>query len=388
MSTLKTRTFSTIVSSLAAGMQGRLSVFLDFAVGSAFRAVSEAIAGVLLWMQGMVVTVVMKTRLSTSFGADVDSYIADFGFMQRIGAVAATGLVVFSRHTASGAAPVIPVGATVQTNDGTQRFSVYADTTNPAYSATVVAGGGYIMPAQVTSLIVPVVSVTASTTNKSGKPGKNGNVAVGAISRLATSMPGVDSVTNPAAFSNGSDEETDVAVKQRFRDGIAALARATPAAIAFGIESLQTGLQVKVLSGSNLNGDLNPGMVSVVVDDGSGAISDTLRLQAARQANAYVAAGVRIGVFKAQKATVAVQMIVNVAEGYTRQNVVAVVKATVAANINSLGLGNGLGYFNVGAWALSVPGVTSIDSLTVNGGTADIPAIPRVTLKCNGVTAT
>jgi uncharacterized phage protein gp47/JayE len=390
MATLPTQSFSAIVSNIAAGMQGRISSFLNFAVGSILLAIAEAYAGVILWLQGMILSVAMLTRLSTSYGDDADSWAADFGIIERIGAVAATGLVVFSRYTPSGAAPIIPIGAQVKTTDGTQVFQVYADTTNPAYSPS--AGGtqsapiaGYIMPAQVASLIVPVVNITPNPANGQNAPGSNGNVAAGTISIIATAIAGVDSVANTAAFTNGSDRETDPAFKARFRLAIASLSRGTPVALKFCIVSLQTNFQVQVLPSITYGGVSTPGFVTVIVDDGSGQISSALVTEAGNAVNAYIAAGIRFGVYPAVRDNVKVQFTPTIAPGYYAPNVIAVASATIAANINALGLGNGIGYFNVGAWALAIPGITQIDNLTVNGSTADIAGDPHKTSKCTGV---
>jgi uncharacterized phage protein gp47/JayE len=391
MATLPTKSFSTIVSDIASGMQGRLSSFLNFAIGSVLRAIAESYAGVVLWLQGMILSVAMLTRLSTSYGEDADSWIADFDIIERLGAVAATGLVVFSRYTASAAAPIIPVGAQIKTADGSQAFMVYADTTNSAYSPT--AGGtaqnpvaGYVMPAQITSLVVPVVSITGNPNNLNNAPGSNGNVAAGAISVIAAEIQGVDAVTNPSSFSNGSDQETDEAFKARFRLAIKSLSRGTSDALTFSVVSLSTSFQAVVLPNQDYNGTTDYGMVTVIVDDGSGQIADSLLAKATNAIFSYIAAGIRCGVYKATRSNVAVQLTLAVAPGYYRPNVVAALSATIAANINSLGLGAGLGYFNVGAWALAVPGVAGIDNLTVNLGTADIAPSPYSTLKCIGVT--
>src|SRR4051794_8882880 len=97
MATLPTRSFNTIVSNISAGIQGRVSAFLTFAIGWVFRAIAESYAGVVLWLQGLTLEVAKLTRLATSYGADADSWIADWGIMTRLQAQPATGLLTFSR---------------------------------------------------------------------------------------------------------------------------------------------------------------------------------------------------------------------------------------------------------------------------------------------------
>lgn len=378
MTTLQTKGFSDIVGTIAAGMQGRISTnFLNFAKGSVLRALAEAYAGVGLWLQKLALDILRVTRLATSNGDDVDSWLADFGITTRLGAQAATGLVVFGRYTASAATPIIPIGVLVQTQDGLQRFAVYVDPANPLYSA---AASGYVMPAQVASVIVPV---------QAASPGSLGNVAAGAITLLATSVPGVDTVSNPAALTNGFDQELDADVKARFRLDILALSKGTRTAITAAIKGLRVGLQVSIQENVTLDGSPVPGMLTVVVDDGSGSLPDDLLL-ACRKAVAdddvgVRAAGVRIGIYRASVVYADVVMVIQSASGYYHPNVVAAVEAAVAYNIALGGLGAGLSYFDLSAWARSVPGCAKVLSVTLNGGQTDMPASLATTIKPGSV---
>jgi hypothetical protein len=378
MATLPTRSFSTIVSNIAAGMQGRVSTFLNFAIGSVLRAIAESYAGVCLWLQSFALEIAKLTRLATSYGSDADSWIADFGIITRLGAQPATGLVTFSRYTAAASAPVIPVGTTVQTTVGGISFAVYADTTNVAYSA---AAGGYIMAASTSSVSAPVRAVVAGTI---------GNIAAGAISLITSSVPGVDTVTNAGAFTNAIDFEADAAFKARFRLAINALAKGTEPAIGLAITSIQTGLQYTIQENTTYGGATQYGYVTVVVDDGSGNISSTL-LTAAQNAVASASGGVRaagviVGVFAATITNASVTATITSLPGYNHPTVVAQVISAITNNINALGLGNGLPFFDIPGWVMAVPGVQQISALTLNGGTSDIAASPLHTIKAATIT--
>ena len=328
----------------------------------------------------MIIEVAKLTRLSTSYGTDADSWMADFGLIARIGAVASTGQVTFARYTAGGAAPVIPVGATVKSAGRTalNRSPFYADTTNPAFSP--VAGGlgapGYIMPPEIASIDVPVQALVA---------GAAGNAGAATISQITSAIPGVDTVTNLSAFVTGSDFETDDGLKDRFRLAIASLSKATDAAITLAVTSIQTGMQVAIRDGYDLNGNFMPGMVSVIVDDGSGSPSNALVMACRIAVDAVRAAGVRIGVYGAQIVPAAVSVSFNTAPGYYAPMVEAQVTATIAAKINGLGLGQGLSYFDLAAWTKAVPGVAAITTLVLNNGVADMPADPRYTIKAANI---
>ena len=107
---LQVYNFSQIVSNIATAIQASASTALNFTAGSVLRAISEAVSGVVLWLQAIILQLLTLTRAATSVGADLDSWCADFGFF-RLAARAATGQVTFSRFTATQQA-VVPIDAT------------------------------------------------------------------------------------------------------------------------------------------------------------------------------------------------------------------------------------------------------------------------------------
>jgi uncharacterized phage protein gp47/JayE len=122
VSNLSTLAFTDIVRSVVAAIQAGATKLLKFTPGSVLLAIVEAIAGVVLWLQGLTVYILTITRFATSVGADADSWGADFGFT-REAAVAAKGQVTFTRFTTT-AQSVVPFGTVLQTQDGTQTFTV------------------------------------------------------------------------------------------------------------------------------------------------------------------------------------------------------------------------------------------------------------------------
>jgi uncharacterized phage protein gp47/JayE len=395
MTALDTRSQSTIVGTIAAGIQSRLtSVFLSFAKGKVLRALAETYAGNGLWLQKENLQIAMLARLATSYGSDIDTFVADFPLagVKRLGAQAATGLCVFSRYSVGPTFAYIPVGGTVRTTDGSQTFQVYADPTNPAYTASYVNAdgsfGAYVIPAQVSSITAPVIGITVGT---SGQSGSNSNVGAATIGLISSTMPGVDTVINPAAFTNGFDVEGDDSVKARFALAVAGRTGGTVPSFQSAIANLRVGLTCQVLQNQNLDGSSNPGMVTVIVDDGSGNISADLLSAAqaviASDAAGVHAAGIRVGVYAATQQAINVSMQIATRPGYVRQNVVAAVSAALASFINGLGQGATTAYFDLPAVAKAVPGVLEIDpnTYTLNGGTGDVLGTPQATPKANNI---
>ncbi|MCJ2084588.1 baseplate J/gp47 family protein [Methylobacterium sp. E-005] len=391
MTVLDTRSQSTIVGTIAAGIQSRLtSVFLNFAKGKVLRALAETYAGNGLWLQKENLQIAMLTRLATSYGSDIDTFIADFPLsgVTRLGAQAATGLCTFSRYTAGPTIAYVPVGGTVRTTDGSQTFQVYADATNPAYVATYVntdgSLGAYAIAAQVNSVTAPVIGATAGS---SGQPGSNGNVGASTIGLISSTMPGVDTVTNPAAFTNGFDVESDASVMARFALAVAGRGGGTIAAIQSAVANLKVGMTSVVLPNSDINGNFTPGVVSVIVDDGSGNISAALLAAAQTAVYSVIAEGIRPGIYAAALLPINVVMQITTAAGYVHQNVVAQVSAALALYLNGLGQGATVGYFELSTVACNVSGVAGIvpTSYTLNGGTSDITGTAQNTPKANNL---
>jgi uncharacterized phage protein gp47/JayE len=361
LAVLPTRSFNVLVQNIVAGIQGRASALIDFTVGSPLLAITEAIALVAMWLQAFALQILTVARLSTSTGTDVDSFVNDFG-VTRLPASTAGGVLTFSRFTASATSPFVPVGATVQTADGTVTVTVVADTTNANFSSAL---NGYSMPSGVTS-----VSVTA----QAGSPGTAGNIAAGTAIVVTTPLVGIDQVTNTLAFAGGQVAETDAALKIRFVLFILGLSQGN----LFGIESALANLNVSiaftVTDQMTFAGVAQSGFFYVVVDDGSGSPPSAFLLAAQNAVNAHRALGVDFSVFAPTLITANVSMTLTTATGFNHTAVATQVTAVINANILALGLGNGLPFSLLPVWAFSVMGVTNATAITLNGSTADIPA--------------
>ncbi len=237
---INTLSFTTLVRQQVAAIQAACSSVLTFVVGSLELARVQAIAGVSMWLQSLVMQLLTTTRLSTSSGSDVDSFVGDFG-LTREAAVQASGTVIFSRFTPTNAA-TIAVGSTVATSDGTQSFVVIADSTQPLFNATLNA---YVIPATVTSGNVTVQAANA---------GSQGNVLANTVTVISSAIVGVDTVANPNAFINGVDQESDTALRARFLLYIQGLRQGIKSAVGSAIANLQQGIQYDLVENLSYGG--------------------------------------------------------------------------------------------------------------------------------------
>src|SRR5574343_428546 len=322
MTTLSTKTFNTLVQDSVTAIQSATSSFQDLTIGSILRATVEAVAGVALWLQGLIIQLLSVTRASTSVGSDLDSWCADYGFA-RLSASQATGIVTFSRFTPTNPS-LIPVGARVQSSDGLQNYTVVIDTANPAYS---VSQGGYAIGSGVFSVNVPVQAVNA---------GVQANAVIGGVNTLIDVISGIDTVTNTAAIDNGADAETDDAMRARIVLYIASLSKATKLAVEYAITSIQDNLSYSITENYLYNGTANRRHFYVVVDDGTGypttELLDTVygAIDAIRPITSTFSVHVPVVV------TVAVNATITTATGYDHGELVTLATNTVTNYLNSL----------------------------------------------------
>lgn len=354
---LNVQGFTRLMNGQAAVVQGKSDRPINLNPGSPLRAVLEAFASVALWLQGLILQVLAISRLSTSTGTDADTWVGDFG-LARIPATEATASVTFSRYTTTAAA-LVPVGGLV--GSATASYAVVADTTNTAYSALA---GGYWIEIGAASVSVKVQAVV---------PGASGNAAAGTITAISSAMPGVDTCTNAAAASGGADAEADDALRVRFRAFVNTRSRATIAAVAYAISSVQTALAFAISENVTFAGAYAPGHFIAWVDDGTGApgagVTDavSLAIESVRPLT------VTYEVHGPTVVTANVAVTVTAAAGYVHGDLVGHVAAAISAYIATLGMGDALAWSRLIAIAYGASeGVAAVSGVTINGGTADV----------------
>lgn len=352
---LPLQTFPALVRLQAQAVTASARGLADTSVGSVLRALLEANASVALWMQHVATRILAATRAATSEGAELDTWMADFG-ATRLPGVAAVGVLTLSRATPGWAARVPP--GTLARAEGVL-VQVLADQGHPAWD-----NDAYVIPPGALSLDVPAAAVAA---------GRLGNIRAGAARLLASPVAGVDAVTNPYAFTGGLDTEDDDALRRRFTLFLDSRTRGTADALRWAVASVRQGLQVRVAEGVDTAGLPRPGSVMLVLDDGTGSPSQGLL--------ADVAAAVElvrpVGVFVAVAAPVGVEAAVRLrvaGPGYAR----AAAEAAVGTHVAGLGIGEALVRSRLVAAAHGAdPAVAAVEDVTVNGAAQDLPVPPN-----------
>lgn len=356
---LSLQNFATLVQNMAAAVQGAASQLLDLSVGSILRALLEASASVALWLQWLIVLVLNMTRAATSEGPVLDSWMADFSFI-RLPAAAATGQVTFSRYAPTQAA-FIPVGAVVLTADGTQSFMVLAPNNNASANTSAA---GYMVAAGVASITVSAIATQV---------GSAGNIQPGAIGLLASAIPGIDMVSNAAAFSGGIDAEPDAAFRARFINYINSRSQATKIAVGTAISAIQQNLVYLIQENVNTGGQIQMGNFVVTIDDGSGDPPASLlqTVVAAIEPVRPVCSQFAVQPPAVQMANVSLTITLPASANVTQ--IGSAVSGAITNFINALPIGATLPWSRIAQIAYSTNAlITNVSNVLVNNTTADI----------------
>lgn len=362
---------------MTAAAQGACTQLLDFTVGSVLRALTEANASAGLWLQWLIVLLMQRQRLATSVGVDVDSFVGDYG-ITRLPGVASSGVVTLSRFFATNSATILAGETLVRTGDGSQTFTILADSTSSLWNPALTDPTGAV----VGGFVIPPGTFSTSFTVQNQVQGSAGNVSANTITVLATGVSGVDTVTNSVAFTNGVDSETDAALRARFQAFIGSLSKATLGAVSAAIAGVQSGLTFSVTPNVDTDGLFKPGKFVVTVDDGTGSPPSGL-LTAISNAIQPVRSLCETYAVEGPAVThAAIVLTITVAAGYVKANLLAPVATAIDEYVNSLPFGATLPYSKVASVVYGVSaGITNVTAFTINSGTSDITASPSTVIR-------
>lgn len=189
MATTQADIASQMKAALAASMPE-----LDTTVGTPAAKILDAVAGSVAdaYVDNQLLTYTYDIDSKTD--ADLDAFTQLFG-IARLPAKRASGTVTFTRGTDNtDAAVFIPIN-----------FQITSSTDTGIIFQTVT---GATMDVGVTSVTVPVQAVDA---------GPAGNIGPNLINNMSSPIQGVASVTNTSATSGGLDQETDSALRARWK---------------------------------------------------------------------------------------------------------------------------------------------------------------------------
>jgi len=363
---LQFKTFDQLVADFENRWGGATGTTPNLKSGSVALALFQTYATQIVYFEFLLQAVIAMARLSTASGSDVDSFVNDFG-MTRLAATFATGPVTLSVLSPAVQQATIPVGTIIQSQGGVYQYQLIADTNQPAYNESLNA---YVLEATQTSITATAQAVFA---------GASQNVQANILTQLGQAGSGIDTVTNSAPIINGKDPETDAQVKARFVQFIAALSKATQAAILFAVNSVQQGLDVNLLDNMNSAAEEQPGMFTVVVEDGSGTLSAALESAIYAAVDAVRAFTIQFTVIPPTLVDPTIALNIRVAPSGNVTAVIQNVTTAILDYVNSLTIGEELYLLRLVQVAEDAdPNVVSVQpgSVLIDGEAQDLGITP------------
>ena len=358
---LPTRSFTDIIRDMCAAITTSVGGLIDVSTGSVLRAIIESNAAIVLWVQWLVLLTLQTTRAATSAGTDLDSWMADFSLL-RLPATAASGVVSFSRYSGV-AGTLIPTGTVVKTQDGSVSFAVIVDPTCPMWQSDQ---NSYSMAPGIMSIDLPVTALVA---------GASGNVLSNSITVLASAVPGIDFANNGSATSGGDDPETDAAFRARFPDFFAARSRATLDAIGYAISLAGPQLSYVINENTDASGNTRLGNMLVIVDDGTGSLSETLLNSLSLAIGAVRPVGTTFSIQPPQIIQVQVRLSLTCPPDLSVSAIQNEVQSAIENYINRRGIGTVLSITRISQVAYQTePRILNISDVMLNDQTTDLLA--------------
>ena len=343
----QTKDFASIAASMINWMKSTTQKVTDFSIGSIVRTMLEAIAAEIdeLYQQffiGIKEAIPVATYNSFSFDA--------------LPAQPATGPVRVTITPNSSADTIISAGTVFSLTGGSVTYTAEAD-------ATIAAGASYVD-----------VQVAANAA------GVAGNIPAGMNFAVNPQPDGLISATNIVPFENGMDTETEDARKVRFNDYIAALARGTPTALAYGLKTtkltdasgntIERVVSVYVDEPYERDHTQPVGLVHCYIHNGVGGTSSDLIAQAQKVVYGYYdangnpipgwkAAGTHVDVFAATELLLSIAGTLSIADGYDRPTLVSDANLAASTYIGELGIGETFQVASLVEAVMSIPGVTN-----------------------------
>jgi uncharacterized phage protein gp47/JayE len=326
--------------------------------GSVAYALIQAAAGNTLAQEQLIAHIYATERLATSTGADVDSFVNDFG-LTRLPAIPTTGSLTLTRTSGTSVLGV-PLGSLVATNVTGIQFQIIADINQSAYNPITQQ---YQFGVGVTSITVTVQCTT---------PGSLGNIAANTLTVIVSGITGVTQINNAQQFVDGADAETDSALKVRFIAYIGSLATANIASIENAIISVQPNITYQLIEYLHFDGSAFVAGFTVVADDGTGLGNPPFLAAVQAAVEKVRAAGSQFEVHAPTNVTINVSCTVAVIAGTAPAVAQLNAQNAITAYIRSLGVGVNVSYSAIQNAATNAAGVFSITDLLVNGGETDV----------------
>ena len=283
------KTSSEIYTTLKSTFLSKQSRLSNIDEPGVIYAILQGVAQEFTSLYSLIDSTIDRAFLDTATGEDLDKIGALIGCERKSG-TKATGTLRFSRSTPADRDYIIPAGTKARTPLQPDKEYLSFQTTQ---DAMLSEGQTYVD--------VPAESVDV---------GVKYNVSSDKIIILETKVNGIVSVTNPAAFSGGTDNETDADYRARIPLYLEALKRATADSLKSAALSVSGVADVIVEDGAT------PGTVTITVVGVTGPVDAGTLADVEAAIEDYKGAGIIPTVQSAVTVSVSVTFDLYVLSGY------------------------------------------------------------------------
>lgn len=253
--------------------------------------------------------------------------------------------------------------------------------------ATITMVRGYQGTTAATHLISTAIGVVGKAVIVTADTaGAAGNVAAATITKINTSIAGIATVINEAAFTGGADEETDDARKKRFTEFVSGLARGTKAAIQFGAKQTPSVVSAVCIDNSD-DISIPAGFATLYIADASGGADAALIAAVTTEEENWRPAGLALTVAAPSIVTVAVTAALTLASGFDPTTIKADVQQTIVDHITSLVMGQSV-LFSILTQKIVDTNPTAILNVALTLPAADVAITPAQIARPGTITLT
>ncbi len=258
---------------------------------------------------------------------------------------------------------MVAPGTILKTQDGSISFVVTIDMSNPAWQSS---SNTYCLSPGVTSLDLPIDALA---------PGLSGNVLSGTITILASPVSGIDTIDNAAPTTGGEDPESDAAIRVRFANFFAARSRATLDAVGYAISLADWSLSYAILENADATGNFRLGNMLVVVDDGTGSLSDAAIQSLSLAIEAVRPLGTTFSIQPPQIVQVQISLSAQLPAALSAIATQRSLQAAIETYIINLPIGSTISSTRISQLAYQTePRIINISNVILNGQAADLIA--------------
>lgn len=346
MADRKIYTFNEITTNIETNIGSKSENLTDFTPGSNIKAIIDAFTHFVEFLQLQTNIGFEAFALRGARGDDLDLRVQDFG-VTRKAAQQSTGIIQFKRNTPSPSDFTIYADGQLSTQS-----DVFGNTINYTIDSNIVFPSGS-------------VSVTGWVTCTTA--GIIGNVPSGYITSIVSSIPGVDTVVNNAAFTDGADEENDEQLRERVTLHINGLKAGNESAIRAAALSIPGVTVARVKENEPALGQ-----ITIFVSNQSGILTQE-QIDAVNEAiDSAAAFGILVNLVTPTVNYITISMDVTYNKDFYETD--AVVDERVRTAINSFVMNNteiSTKIVDLTLKAYEVPGVKNVKNVKINGVASD-----------------